>query len=240
MAGPRMSGWDGRSKLTASLVAVVACLATPACKRAADADKAAQETPKPVQQSRVQAGREDALIQQATSNCRQRIQEAARTHAANAKQVQEVKVLDMEEVTQRGQLETKREVVRNFLASNQALKSLLVSEEAAFTDELAKLKVPPARAESALRGFQSSVQGKAVAIRMREIDQRIGSSLLSALDFLDENWGQWNYNKEYDQVEFSPPGALKKYNDFMAAIEAASKEQHELQAQLKAAATGGP
>jgi hypothetical protein len=37
-------------------------------------------------------------------------------------------------------------------------------------------------------------------------------------------------------VKFSPPGALKKYTEFMEAIEAASREQNELQKQLK---TGG-
>jgi hypothetical protein len=70
-----------------------------------------------------------------------------------------------------------------------------------------------------------------VAIRMREADERIGNALLGALGFLDEIWGQWNYNKEYDQVQFSPPGALKKYNDLLEIIEAASKEQKELQEQ---------
>jgi len=239
LAGTRLCGTRA-SGLAASLMVVLTCLAMPACKRAADAGKTLPESPKAVPGSRAQAKREDTLIQQAASNCGQRIQEAARDHAANAKQVQEAKVLDMEQVTQREQLETKREEVRKFLASNQSLKSLLVSEEAAFKEELAKLNLPPARAESAVKGFRSSIQGKAVAILMRDADQRIGSSLLGALDFLDEIWGQWNYNKEYDQVQFSPPGALKKYNDFMKAIEAASKEQQELQAQLKAAGNRGP
>ena len=43
--------------------------------------------------------------------------------------------------------------------------------------------------------------------------------------------GQWNYNKEYDQVQFSPPGALKMYNDFLEALQAAFQEQKELQEQ---------
>jgi len=34
-----------------------------------------------------------------------------------------------------------------------------------------------------------------------------------------------------NQVQFSPPGALQKYNDFLAAIEAAFKEQNELKEQ---------
>ena len=68
-------------------------------------------------------------------------------------------------------------------------------------------------------------------VTLRNADQRIGNSLLGALDLMDELWGQWNYNKEYDQVQFSPPGAVKKYSDFLEAIQAAFQEQKELQGQ---------
>ena len=226
-------------RLSASLLVVAACLALQACKRAADAAKTIEPPSKAGQKSSAQAKDEDTRVQQAASNCRQRIQEAAREHAANAKRVQETKVLDMKEVTKREQVETKREVVRKFLASNEALRTLLVNEEAILAEELERLNVPQAGIKSAVRGFQSSIPGKAVAIRMRGTDQRIGDSVLGALDFLDEIWGQWNYNKEYEQVQFSPPGALKKYTEFMEAIDAASREQNELQEQLKAGGNTG-
>jgi hypothetical protein len=100
--------------------------------------------------------------------------------------------------------------------------------------------VPQTAIDSAVRGFQSGVPGKAVAIRMRETDQRIGDSALRALDFLDEIWGQWNYSKDYDRVQFSPPGALQKYTELMEAIEAASREQNNLREQLKAEGNPGP
>ena len=98
-------------------------------------------------------------------------------------------------------------------------------------EELVNLNVPPARIKSELNTFQSGISGKAASIRMRETEQRIGDLLLGALDFLDGIWGEWNYNKEYSQVQFSQPGALSKYNEFMEALEAASKEQKELQGQ---------
>ena len=220
-------------RLSASLLVVAACLAFPACKRAADVANTAVPPSKAGERSSAQAKGEDTLIQQAASSCRLRIQKAAMEHAANTKHFNEVKVLDMKEVTRREQVETKREAVRKFLASNEALKSLLVNEEANFAEELARLNLPQARITSAVREFQSGVPGKAVAIRIRGTDQRIGDSVLGALDFLDETWGQWNYNKEYEQVQFSPPGALKKYTVFMEAIEAAYREQNELQEQLK-------
>ena len=228
-------------RLAASTLATLAvCLALSACKPAADDDQGGQPSQKAPHQSPGPAKAEATLIQQAANSCRQRIQEAARDHAANARQLQEAKVLDMEEVKQREQLETKRAVVRKFLASNETFKSLLVNEEAVFKEELAKLNMSQARIDSAVKAYQSGIRGKALTIQMRDADQRIGGSLLSALDFLDEIWGQWNYNKEYGQVQFSPPGALKRYNDFMDAVEAASKEQQELQEQLKAAGTPGP
>ena len=217
--------------LAGALLLALAGLALPACKRGAEAGKATEQPPKASQESSALARGEATLVQQAASDCRQRIQEAAQEHAANAKRMQEANVLAMKEVTQREQLQAKRELVRRFLASNEALKNLLANEESAFSEALAKLNVPQARIARESRGFQSSIRDKALIIRKRETDQRIGNSLLGALDLLDELWGQWNYNKEYDQVQFSPPGALMKYNDFLAAIEAASREQKEAQQQ---------
>lgn len=217
--------------LAASLSGALACLAMPACKQAADASKTAEPLPKAAQEPSAQAKGEDTLVQQAVSSYQQRFQEAVREHAANAKRMQEANVLVMKEVTQREQLEPKREVVRKFLASNEALKSLLVNEEAVFKEELAKLNLLQARIGSEVKAFQSGIRGKAAAVRMREADQRIGNSLLGALDFLDEIWGRWNYNKEFDQVQFSPPGALMKYNNFLEAMDLASREQKELQEQ---------
>jgi hypothetical protein len=217
--------------LAFSLLGMLAGLALPACKQSADANKTVKEPPKTAQESPAQARGEATQVQQAASNCRQRIQETAQEHAANAKRMQEANVLAMKEVTQREQLQAKRELVRRFLASNEALKDLLANEDVGFTEALAKLNVPLPRIDAESRAFQSSVRDKAVLLGKRETDQRIGSSLLGALDLLDELCGQWNYNKEYDQVQFSPPGALRKYNDFLAAIEAASREQKEAQQQ---------
>ena len=210
---------------------VLTCLTIPACKQSSDVSDTVEQRQKAALRSIARAKAENALVQQAASSYRQRIQVAASEHAANAKRMQEAKVLDMREVTQREQLETKREVVWKFLASNEALRSLLVNEDVVFKEELVKLNVPPAKIKSELNTFQSGIPGKAASIRMRETEQRIGDSLLGALDFLDENWGQWNYSKEYSRVQFSPPGALSKYNEFMDALEAASKEQKELQGQ---------
>ena len=217
--------------MAASLLGVLTCFTIPACKQSSDASDAVERRQKAALRSIARAKAENALVQQAASSYRQRIQVAASEHAANTQRMQDAKVLDMREVTQQAQLETKREVVRKFLASNEALKSLLVNEEAAFKEELVKLNMPPARIKSELNTFQSGIRSKTASLRMREVDQRIGGSLLGALDFLDGIWGQWNYNKEYGQVQFSPPGALSKYNGFMEAIEAASKEQKELQEQ---------
>ncbi len=229
-----------RPKLVSTSLVLLACLGLPACKRTPDTSTTVRSPPKTVQKSSAQAAATDTLVQQATSRCRQRIREAASEHAANAKRMNEAKVLDMKEVTQQGQLETKREVVRKFLTSNEALRSLLGSEEAVFAEELAKLNVPAARIKAAQGEYQSGIPGKAVTLRMRATNQRIGNSTLGALDFLNETWGEWNYNKEYEQVQFSPPGALRKYTEFMEAIEAASRERNELNRQSKTGENTGP
>jgi len=56
--------------------------------------------------------------------------------------------------------------------------------------------------------------------------------MLGVLDMLDERWGRWRYNKEYDQVQLDWPGALKKYNNFMEEIDSATRDQKEIREQL--------
>jgi peptide subunit release factor 1 (eRF1) len=110
------------SKSAATLLVALACFALPACKQRTDARQTTEQSPKAVQESNAEAKGVDASIQQAASSYRQRIQQAAQLHAANGKLVQEAKVLAMNGVTEREQLEAKRELVRRFLASNEALK----------------------------------------------------------------------------------------------------------------------
>jgi hypothetical protein len=218
-------------RLLPTLFGLLICLSVSACKPASDAGTSVGQPNKPAQKPIPTASTEDSLVQQATTKYQQRIQQAASVHAANTKRMQEAKVLEMAEVTQREQLEPKREMVRQFQASNHTFKSYLTNEEALFQEELKNFNMPPARIKAALKAFQSVIRAKAVNLQMRELDQQIGEAMLSALDFLDGSWGEWNYSQDYSRVQFNQPGALEKYNRFMETIEAATKEQDKLRMQ---------
>jgi hypothetical protein len=219
-----MSQSNHAFRIKLALLGLLVCLTLSACKPASDTRTT------PTQKPTARAPTVDNLVQQATTQYQQRIQQAASAHAANASRMQEARVLEMAEVTQRQQLEPKREVVRQFLASNQTLKSCLAKEEALFLEELKNLGVPPARIDTELRAFQSVIRAKAVNLQMRDLDQQIGEAMLGALDFLAMSWGLWNYSKDYSRVQFDQPGALGKYNEFMETIEAATKERDKLRA----------
>jgi len=210
------------------MLALASSLFLCACKPAEGGNSVAPP-PKTGSNSSLQSSGDDALVVQAVRSYQQRLLAAAAGHAATAAAMQAAAVLDMKDVTQREQLESRRGVVRRFLASNDALTSLLTNEAASFAQEMARLNLPPEKMQSELKAFQSGIRDKELTLRLGETDQRIGSSLLGALDFLDESWGKWNYSREQRLVQFGAPGALEKYNDFLGAIEAAQKEQTELQ-----------
>jgi hypothetical protein len=205
-----------------SLLGLLICLALSACKPASDSRTT------PAQKPAAKAPAVDSLVQQATTKYQQRIQQAASAHATNAKRMLEAKVLEMAAVTQREHLVSKREVVQQFLTSNQMFKSCLTNEEALFQEELENLQVPQARINAELMAFHSAIEAKAVNLQMRALDQQIGEAMLGALDFLDGSWGEWNYSQDYNRVQFNQPGALEKYNKFMETIESATQEQNEL------------
>ena len=123
-------------RIGAVLLGLLICLTVPACKPASDISTGSEQRHKLAPKAAASVATEDALVQQATARYQQRIQQAAGVHAANAKRMQEASVLDMSGLTQRDELEPKREMVRQFLGSNQTLKALLTHEESAFQEEL--------------------------------------------------------------------------------------------------------
>ena len=222
--------------LLAAVLIIVVLLAIPALRKSAQRAKSAPEHSQNESRSksepRMQSSGEQALVQETARVSLQRMQEAIDAHRANAKVLQDSRVMDMKSVERKDQLETKREVVRRFLASNDELAALLANAETAFRQELIKLNVSQATMELALDDFRSRARILEGLARLRDADKRIADSMLGVLDMLDENWGRWRYNKEYDQVQLDWPGALKKYNNFMEEIDSATRDQKEIREQL--------
>ncbi len=117
--------------------------------------------------------------------------------------------------------------------ANEKVMVFFTKAEDIFRDELVRVKLPPAKIESELKGYRRTATDRNFLIlKIRMTDQQLGTAMLGMLDTLDTNWGNWKYSSEKKNVIFQDTSVVAKYNEYFRNLKAASKEQAELQAQL--------
>ena len=162
----------------------------------------------------------------------QKLQQASNEYSIHLKALKDAQVLDMKGVDQKGQLETRKTLVRQFLAANDQLKGVLANAETLYKEELVRVKLPQAAADAQLAKYRQGAPANEQAMKIRDAETRIGNSLLGALDLLDTNWGKWSYNTNQNRVTFSEQDSEKQFHQLMAALDSASQEQAQLLNQL--------
>lgn len=176
---------------------------------------------------------DEALLVKATGAYLEKVQKMNQEYAAAVKSLREPPVLDMSAVNQQTQLQTKKETVKNFLAANEKLETFVVNSENLFRQELEKLNIPAKVVNATMEGFHSKMAARnSLMVKIREDDKRFGAAMLGMLVVLDTNWGKWNYNPERKKVVFEEDTALDQYMSYRNEMDAAGREQTQLQGRL--------
>jgi hypothetical protein len=174
-----------------------------------------------------------ALLAQAGSAYLSRIQATMKDYASAANGLRNPPVLDMNGVTQRSQLQARKELVKKFMAENEKLRAFAVNSEQIFNEEMIRVSVPEAERQSGLDAFRKSSAGKHdLQMKIRDDDHEMGVAMLAMLDLLDENWGKWTYNPDRKKVLFNNDATLDQYITYRDEITAAGQEQKKFQSQL--------
>jgi hypothetical protein len=175
----------------------------------------------------------DALYAKAASGLLARMQIEMKKYSIAVQPIIDGSVLDMSRVTQREQLQRKREQVKTFLAANQIYLAFVTNGESVLKEELLKLPLSPKARESALNEFHgTSLAQRPIMARIREDDRRCGVAMLEILDLLDDNWDKWHFDEQKGKVIFAEDAILDKYLDHMNEIKAAAQDQTRYQRQL--------
>jgi hypothetical protein len=176
---------------------------------------------------------DDALVAKAGSAFVAKMQILQTNYATAARALKSPAVLDMKSVEQREQLLPKKEAVTKFMEANEKLVAFFTGAENILREELARVKVPRAAADAALKGYrQTAEERNFLVVKIRMTDQRIGAAMLGMLDLLDTSWGKWNYNPEKKKVIFQDTAVLAKYNGYYNDMNSAATEQAQLQGEL--------
>ena len=176
---------------------------------------------------------EDARLADVLSAYLDRMQAAVKNYQTASAKLREAHVLDKFDSTDKNQIPARREIVRQFVAANEALKQVITNSEDRIRADLTRENVSNSKVERFMDGFHSSAAPKnAISIKIRQCDDRIGAAMLEALEALESDWGHWKSDSTTDRLRFEHSATLNTYNTDLASIKAAGEEQLKLQTRL--------
>lgn len=176
---------------------------------------------------------EEAVVMQTMANYLKQLQVVAKKYETTGEKFQAAEVLNAGTLTNKSQIEPRREIVRQLLSANAELKRAIMDSEKVIRSELAKVRIAPATIENVIKGFNSKAAPRHSLIRrIRDCDQRIGDATLGALDLFETQWRKWSYEPTANELAFESDEANEAYGEFLDQINTASEEQIKLQGQL--------
>lgn len=176
---------------------------------------------------------EDAIVLEVTAASTARLQAAVQKFAEIAKAVQEAKISDIGDLTDRSQIEPRRKMVLEFIAANQQLTKAVSQQGDWVEAELKSRNVPAKNVILFMKGFrasQGSLLPKVAAIRA--CDEKFGQAMLRLLEIAENNWGKFRLDKQGQKIEFDDDTARADYTAQLRTIQEAGDEQLRLQGEL--------
>ena len=162
-----------------------------------------------------------------------RLQAAATNYQIAAGKMREAHVLDNFDSSNKAQIQTRREIVRDFMDANTALKQTVIGSEEKMRADLTAANVKTATIDAYLQAFHSTAAPRnALIIRIRQCDDRVANTTLDVLSTLETNWGRWEADPSTNKIRFKDHATYVTYTDDLATIKATGGEQLKLQGML--------
>jgi|GEM_PF-2867587 len=176
---------------------------------------------------------DDAAFARVMSAFLGRMETAGKEYQAAADTMTGARILNLGTLTDKGQINGRRDIVQKFMGANTRLESVVSHAETDLQAALVKEHVPQDKIDDAMAGFRSKASAQySLLLKIRADDRQMGQAMLDTLDLLESNWGKWTYDTGADTVTFDDTTARTSYQQLMATIEAASKDQIATQGKL--------
>jgi hypothetical protein len=176
---------------------------------------------------------EDAIIAQVMSKHLDRIQAQLKAYEAAVKPFLAAGIFDTQKLTDKSQIEEKRQIVRTFLKQNGDLREAVMEAEKSIRADFAKTSVSAQNIEATMEGYhRKAAPQTALTVKIRDCDDKLGNAALGVLDLLENSWGKWKFDAERNKVRFENALDLEAYNGFVREVHQVSQEQLALQKRL--------
>jgi hypothetical protein len=176
---------------------------------------------------------DDAILMQVMAAQVNRMQTSLQRYQSSVGNLRDTHVLTQLDIKNKQDLASRREVVKRFLAANDDLKRVIDNSESNIRSDLVNRKIAASKIDAVIAGYHSKAAvANLTTSQIRKCDDRMGNALIGALNLLEEQWGNWNYNTAADQIRFQNNAAADAYSQFITEIQDASEKQLELQRKL--------
>lgn len=181
----------------------------------------AKATPSPLSPS------EDVVAARALANYLVRIRAQVREHDAAYARLQQKKALSWN-IREREEIERDRQIVRDFLSTNDRLADSLQHGEGFIRAELETAKVSPAARDAVLERYAKTQKPLLpLQMRIRDCDDVIGQNALAVLDLLDFNWGTWTRDDATGRIDFTNTITLATFRGYVGKIADAANDRKQ-------------
>lgn len=187
-----------------------------------------------LEKSAVELGSGDDGVARAMASYVGKMQVQVRDYEATVARMAEAEVFSFHP-RDKGMIETHRQLIRDFLASNARITDATTRAGELVRAELDAAKIPAKARDAALLGLSRSQQTtRPLQIQIRKCDQTLGDSALAILDLLEKEWGRWSYDEAAGGLLFDDEATLAAHGVLIEKIQAASEEQAKAQAAVAA------
>jgi hypothetical protein len=194
---------------------------------------AAQATPAPrAASSPSPAAIEDAVAAGALAKYLVRLRQQVAEHEAAFERLKDKRVLAWD-IHELADIEANRQVVLDFLTTNERLAEFIQHGEGYVRGELDTARVTGEVRDSVL-ALYSRTQGPLVPfhIRVRDCDEIIGRNAMAVLYLLESNWSRWTRDKATGRIDFTQPDLYVAFKDYVVKIDDAGNQRAQAEAQL--------
>lgn len=175
---------------------------------------------------------EDAVAARALTNHLTRLRAQMRDHEAAYQRLQQKKALSWN-IRELPEIERDRQIVREFITTNDRLLDTLQNGEGFIRAELATAKVSPAARDAVLERYATTQKPLLpYQLRIREYDAAIGQNALAVLNLLEVSWGSWSRDDATGRIDFNNSVTLGTFRSYVAKLVEAAEGRKQAEDDL--------
>ena len=174
-----------------------------------------------------------ASFAKAMSDYLEKVRASMKNYQDASIELRAARILVTSNLTSVTQIESRREVLQNFITANENMENVITNSEDSIRADLSSMNVSQDMIDRTITGFDSTfLPRRDLSLQIRECDDRMSHSMGAILNLLETDWGRWHFNSFDQELYFDDAADREIYSDSLHDIRLAGQQQIQLQGEL--------